>query len=128
LGRQLLRSYGSEAARVAIKAEVEDIRLGVDQAIPCGLIINELVSNSLKHAFLEGEGGEIRIAMRQVGEDEVELEVSDNGIGLPESVGVRNAESLGLRLVSMLAEDQLVGEIKVDRGKGTRFRIGFRVS
>jgi len=128
LGRQLLRSYGSEAARVAVKAEVEDIRLGVDQAIPCGLIINELVSNCMKHAFPQGEGGEIRIAMRQVGEDEVELEVSDNGIGLPESVGVRNAETLGLRLVSMLAEDQLVGEIKVDRGKGTRFRIGFRVS
>jgi len=125
--QELRRSYGAERAGIGIKTEVEDVKLGVDYAIPCGLIINELVSNSLKHAFPEGKRGEVRIAMRQVGRDEVELEVSDNGVGLPESVGVRNAESLGLRLVSMLAEDQLVGEIKVDRGKGTRFRIGFRV-
>jgi len=124
---ELRRAYGAETAGIGIKIEVEDIRLGVDQAIPCGLIINELVSNSLKHAFPEGEGGEIRIAMRQVGEDEVELEVSDNGIGLPESVEIRNAKSLGLHLVSMLAEDQLVGGIKLDRTKGTRFRIRFRV-
>ena len=127
LKRELLRSYGSEGAKIAIKAEVEDIRLGVGHAIPCGLIINELVSNCMKHAFPKGERGEVRIAMRQVGKDEVELEVSDNGIGLPESVDVRSTESLGLRLVSMLAEDQLWGEIKVDRGKGTRFRIRFRV-
>ncbi len=124
---ELRRSYRSERAGIGIKTEVENIRLGVDYAIPCGLIINELVSNSLKHAFPQGEGGEVRIAMRQVGEDEVELEVSDNGIGLPESVGVRNAESLGLRLVSMLAEDQLVGEMELDRSEGTKFRIRFRV-
>jgi len=125
--QELRRSYGSEGAGIGIKTEVENIRLGVDYAIPCGLIINELVSNSLKHAFPQGEGGEVRIAMRQVGEDGIELEVSDNGAGISESVEVRNSESLGLRLVSILAEEQLGGEMELDRNEGTRFRIRFRV-
>ncbi len=125
---ELRRSYGSERAGIGIKMEVGNVRLGINYAIPCGLIINELVSNSLKHAFLEGKRGEVRIAMRQVSGDEVELEVSDNGAGIPESVDVRNAKSLGLRLVSILAEDQLGGEMELDRTEGTKFRIRFRVS
>jgi len=125
--QELRRAYGAEGARIAVKAEVDDIRLGVDQAMPCGLIINELVSNCMKHAFSQREGGEIRIAMRQVGGDEVELEVSDNGAGISEGMEIRNAETLGLRLVSILAEDQLGGEMELDRTEGTRFRIRFRV-
>ena len=125
--QELRRSYRSERAGIGIKTEIEGIRLGVDYAIPCGLIINELVSNSLKHAFPDGKGGEVKIAMQQVGRDEVELEVSDNGIGLLEGVDVRNAESLGLRLVSILSEEQLRGKMELDRTEGTKFRIRFRV-
>jgi PAS domain S-box-containing protein len=125
--QELRRSYGSERAGIGIKTEVENIKLGVDYAIPCGLMVNELVSNCLKHAFPGGKRGEVRIAMRQVGRDGIELEVSDNGAGLPGSVEVRNAKSLGLRLVSILAEDQLRGEMELDRTKGTKVRIKFRV-
>lgn len=76
--RGLFSTYGAEAARITLTTEVEDIRLGVDYAMPCGLIINEPVSNSLKHAFPEGKDGEIKIVMRPIDEDEVELVVSDN--------------------------------------------------
>ena len=94
----------------------------------CGLIINELVSNSLKHAFPKGKKGQIKVAMQPIGENEVELVVSDNGIGVPESLDFGNAESLGLQLVSMLAEDQLEGQIKLDRTEGTKVRIKFSVA
>ena len=94
--------------------------------MPCGLIINELVSNSLKHAFPKGKKGEIKVAMRPIGENEAELVVSDNGIGTPESLDFRNPESLGLRLVTILAE-QVGGQIELDRTEGTKFQIKFRV-
>jgi PAS domain S-box-containing protein len=128
LVRGLFSAYGAEAGRIALRTEVEDISLGVDYAMPCGLVINELVSNSLKHAFPDGKKGEIKIAMRPIGRNEVELVVSDNGIGIPASLDFRNAESLGLRLVSMLAEDQLGGQVELDRTCGTRFEIRFGVA
>lgn len=83
---------------------------------------------SLKHAFPEGKRGEIKIAMRPIGENEVELVVSDNGVGIPEGLDFRNTESLGLRLVTLLAEHQLGGKVKLDRTKGTRFQIRFGVA
>ena len=96
--------------------------------MPCGLIINELVSNSLKHAFPKGKKGEIKVAMQPLGENEVELVVSDNGIGMAESLDFGNPESLGLQLVRMLAEDQLGGQIELDRTEGTKVRIKFSVA
>ena len=127
LMRGLFIAYGPEAGRIAPRIEVEDIRLGVNYAMPCGLVINELVSNSLKHAFPDGKKGEIRIVMRRIEGDEVELVVSDNGIGIPESLEFGNPESLGLRLVTMLVEDQLGGQVELDRTEGTRFQIRFGV-
>jgi PAS domain S-box-containing protein len=128
LVRGLFSAYGAEAGRIKLRTEFEDIRLGVNYAMPCGLVINELVSNSLKHAFPDGKGGEIRVAMRAIGENEVELVVSDNGVGIPAGLDFRNAESLGLRLVSMLAEEQLGGQVELDRTEGTRFEIRFGVA
>jgi PAS domain S-box-containing protein len=116
----LLRSYG---AGVAVSIEVENVSLGVDTAVPCGLMINELVSNSLKHAFPDKKG-EIKIALHAVN-GTIELTVRDNGIGIPEDIDFRTAETLGLRLVTILAEDQLNGEITVSRTKGTEFLITF---
>ena len=115
------RSYG--ASDITLKIKVNDISLGIDAAIPCGLIINELVSNSLKHAFPEGKG-EIKVILRTINGN-IELAVSDNGVGIPETVDFRNTESLGLRLVTILAEDQLNGSIDLDRTNGTTFLIRF---
>jgi len=95
--------------------------------MPCGLIINELVSNSLKHGFPKGKKGQIKVAMQPIGENEVELVVSDNGIGMPESLDFGNPESLGLQLVTILAE-QLEGQIELDRTEGTKVQIKFSVA
>jgi PAS domain S-box-containing protein len=117
----LVCSYG--ASDITLKIKVNDISLGTDAAIPCGLIINELVSNSLKHAFPGGKG-KINVILHTINEN-IELVVSDNGIGIPENINFRNTESLGLRLVTILAEGQLNGSIDLDRTKGTTFHIRF---
>jgi two-component sensor histidine kinase len=119
----LFRSYHTRSSNITLKLDVEDVSLEVDSAIPCGLIVNELVSNSLKYAFPDERKGEIRVALRSLNKKNIELVVSDNGIGIPDDFDVRKAESLGLHLVTILAEDQLDGEIKLSRDHGTEFRI-----
>ncbi len=126
LSRDLFRSYGADPNKISLKTEVEDVSLGLDNAIPCALIMNELVSNSLKYAFPEDRKGEIEIALRSVTGDEVELIVGDNGTGLPEDLDFRNTESLGLHIVTILAEDQLEGTIELDRTGGTEFFVRFK--
>ncbi len=121
LVKTLFQSYGAHDVTFKVEGTVS---LGIDAAIPCGLLINELVSNSLKHAFPD-RSGEILIILRSVNET-VELAVSDNGIGIPEDVDFRASESLGLHLVTMLAEHQLDGEIVLDRTDGTAFHITFK--
>ncbi len=128
LANSLYRSHGADSNKIAFKIEVENVSLGINQAIPCGLIINELVSNSLKYAFPRGwQGkGEIRISVRLTAGGEIELLVSDSGVGVPKDLDFRKTESLGLHLVSILAEDQLQGKITLDRKMGTKFQIKFR--
>jgi two-component sensor histidine kinase/putative methionine-R-sulfoxide reductase with GAF domain len=122
----IFRSYGYYKGRIALKVEVQDEWLGIDTAIPSGLIINELVSNALKHAFPDDREGEIKISFQKTDEDEYNLIISDNGIGMPEEMDFRKTESLGLRLVMSLSENQLQGKIELDRTEGTEFRIRFR--
>ena len=113
--------------KVTVAIDVGDVLLSIDTAIPCGLIVNELVSNSLKHAFPEGRSGEIGIALHSR-DNCVELMVSDNGVGIPENFDFKTSETLGLRLVTILAEDQLDGEITLNRTRGTEFCITFELS
>jgi len=122
----LFRSYRTRPNKVTLKIEVGDVSLGLEKAIPCGLIINELVSNSLKYAFPEERAGEIRVAFNSTDEDMLVLEVSDNGIGMPDKLDFRNTESLGLHLVTILSEDQLHGKIELNRTDGTSFCIRFK--
>ena len=121
----LLESYRMDKNITIMDASIDDVALGIDAAIPCGLIISELVSNSLKHAFPDNTGGGIRISLSRT-DDTVKLIISDNGIGLPEAVDFRNTESLGLRLVTILTENQLNGEINLNRNNGTEFNITFK--
>ncbi len=128
LSTELFRSYGADPNKIALKTQIEDISLMLDYAIPCGLIVNELISNSLKYAFPEGREGEIKVVFRSTDSDELDLTVSDDGIGLPKDLDVRNTESLGLHLVSVLAEHQLGGKLDVRREKGTEFRLRFKLT
>ena len=112
-----------KASGVEINVEADHIKLNMDQAIPCGLIINELVSNALKHAFPEKKSGRIRIEARKTDELHYILNINDNGVGLSDEVFQGKMESLGLKLVRGLAENQLGGSLSVSRDQGTSFTI-----
>jgi PAS domain S-box-containing protein len=121
---QLFRSYGAYSKKIALVINVKDIMLDVDTAIPCGLIVNELVSNSLKYAFSDDREGKISIDFSKDHLDILRLIVSDNGVGFHENTAVENMESLGLKLVVALVK-QLSGTVEIDHINGTTFKITF---
>ena len=128
LANALLSTYRVSSSRVRLDLDIEkNILLPVDCTVPCGLILNELLSNSLKHAFPPGyeEEGSIAIRGRQTDNGEVELKVSDNGVGIPVHIDIRKTDQLGLQLVVSLVERQLKGSLKVWKEKGTVFLITF---
>ena len=122
----ILRSYGATAGHIALTVTADGVSLGLDHALPCGLIINELVSNSLKHAFSRGEPGEISVSLQIINEDTVELIVSDNGVGLPRDFDIDHSKSMGMEIVKIIAEHQLEGSIELNRTDGTAYCIHFR--
>jgi PAS domain S-box-containing protein len=128
LASYLFSVYADRAAGVTLDVQVEDVTLGLDAAIPCGLIVGELVSNALKYAFpLTGDtppARGVRIAMRSPGAGQFVLTISDNGVGLPPNLDVQDPPTLGLRLVSLLTQ-QLQGTLAVEQQPGTAFTIAF---
>jgi two-component sensor histidine kinase/PAS domain-containing protein len=119
------QSYGRTTLTVEINVAVDDIRLGIETSIPCGLILNELVANALKHAFPEGKKGKINIRMR-LEESRAVLTVQDNGVGFPESIDFRKTQSLGMELVTLLV-GQINGTIDLQVVGGTIWTIRFSV-
>jgi two-component system, sensor histidine kinase PdtaS len=121
-----MRSIFLEASRnINIINKTENIKLHLDLAVTCGLIVNELVTNSLRHAFPDGSAENREIVIGGVSRGgKVELSVSDNGAGIPEDIDVDNIKSLGLRIVPMLAK-QLQGEFSIDRKNGTKSTVTF---
>jgi predicted ATPase/two-component sensor histidine kinase len=117
-------AYGSLAQNVQLSVNVEDMHLEMDRAVPCGLIVNELVSNALKHAFPEGRTGSINVELRPDGEGRAVLVVADDGVGLPAELDIARSDSLGLRLVGDLAE-QLHGSVAITRHGGTAISVTF---
>jgi PAS domain S-box-containing protein len=104
----------------------EDIALPIDKAIPCGLILNELITNASKHAFADGRRGSIHISAARLGPDRLRLEVADNGVGLPANFDIRQSQSMGLQLVGTLAE-QLDAQLDVEVRGGAAFRLTFSI-
>ncbi|MDI1448956.1 PAS domain S-box protein [Polyangium sp. 6x1] len=123
LATGLLYTYGVSPAHVALVLDAEGVPLGVDEAITCGLVVNELVSNAIKHAFPAERNGTVRVGLQRHG-SEVVLEVEDDGIGFPPDVDFRDAGTLGLKLVCILAE-QIHGTIDLERDGGTKFVVRF---
>jgi len=122
----LMSSYGADPSRIAPKIRAEEVQLPINAAVPCGLVINELVSNVLKHAFPGNRGGEIEIDFRRGLDSDVILSVSDNGIGLPDSFSLSNASTLGMQLLSLLA-DQLGAEMSIKPAHPTQFSLRFPI-
>ena len=121
---RLFDSYQTTDQQVSLKIQAEEVSLEVSQAIPCGLIINELVANALKHAFPKGRQGELCLRLEKSPDDEILLVVEDNGVGLPEGVDLGHSSTLGLQLVQVLTR-QLKGSVAVHRSAGTRFELRF---
>ncbi|MBI5680499.1 MAG: PAS domain-containing protein [Methanobacterium sp.] len=123
LVNELFNSYRANKGLIRLNIDVNDIFLDIDTAIPCGLIINELISNIFKHAFIEGKKGDVYIKFFKI-KDKYTLIISDNGIGLPSDVDFNNTKTLGLQLVNALV-NQLKGAVKISRTNGTEFIIKF---
>lgn len=121
----LYQSFGCGNTAIQFNLNIDPIYLNIETAIPCGLIINELVSNSLKYAFRQSLGGEINIDLHKINSQEFQLIIQDNGSGFPPGFDVENAETLGLRLVRMLAY-QLEAIIDIDSQCGTCYNIIFK--
>jgi two-component sensor histidine kinase len=118
----LVRVYGGYSRNVKLVTDVEDLQLGIDRAVSCGLIINELVSNALKHAFPDDRTGRVEVALSRQGEKRCVLTVRDDGVGLPPGYG--DSDTLGLQLIQDLTQ-QLRGNIAVSHDRGTSFTISF---
>lgn len=123
LAKDLFNTYVTSPEQIKLEIDVENVMIDVDKTVPLGLIINELVSNSLKYAFPSGRNGIINIIFHQDGQDFV-LEVSDDGIGLPKDFNIDKNHSMGMQLVTGLTS-QLDGELELDNTSGTTFRIRF---
>ncbi|MDY9926087.1 histidine kinase dimerization/phosphoacceptor domain -containing protein [Methanosarcina sp.] len=126
LANYLFGAYSVGDRNISLRLDVDNVFLGMDTAVPLGIIINELVSNALKHAFSEGESGEICVCLKKEEKGNCfSLIVRDNGRGFPEEIDFRETDSLGLQLVITLV-DQIEGSIELNTGEGTEFRIRFR--
>lgn len=123
IAKNLIHSYTFSSKRVKLETDFDNISLSLDQAIPCGLIANELISNALKHAFKKEKAPIIAVSIKEI-EGKIVLSVSDNGIGLPKDFDYRNYNSLGVQLVYTLAE-QLDAEVVVKSSGGTTFLVTF---
>jgi PAS domain S-box-containing protein len=122
----LWRAHGDAAASVRLTLDLEPVSLPVDTAVPCGLILNELAGNALKHAFRGRSEGEVTVSLQNSVDGRIRLSLADNGVGLPPGFDWREAPSLGLNLVRLLSK-QLVANVEVSGEEGTRFEIVFQV-
>ncbi len=123
LTKNLVHTYSINAKKVKLILTLDSLYLSLDSSIPCGLIINEIVSNSLKYAFPDNRDGIIFVTLK-VEKNIVKIEAGDNGIGIPLHIDVKQTETLGLQLVDTLVE-QINGTLVLDRTKGTKFIIEF---
>jgi two-component sensor histidine kinase len=126
IGAYLFQAYAADRADIHLKIEIDHVFLTIDAAIPCSLIVTELVSNALKYAFPPGleQEGNILVSLQQGAGNQYQLVISDNGVGLPAELDLQNPDSLGLQLVKLLAR-QLGGVFQVDHNGGTIFTIMF---
>lgn len=124
LAQDILRTYHRPSQEIRLRLEAEPAWLNQDTVMPCGLVVNELVTNSCKYAFPEGRQGEIRVSVQQGSDHTLVLRVGDNGVGLPPELDPRKTTTLGLQLVDDMVS-QLKGSWEVESGDGTVFRIVF---
>jgi len=124
IAEELLRTYNI-GENISLDLKIDDIYFGIDTAIPCGLILNELFTNALKHAFPDRKKGRIRISLKLLKDKSYEFIFQDNGIGIPDNIDFDKTESLGLQLIKILTE-QIDGTVAMTRRNGTIYKIVFK--
>ena len=125
LAVHLFHSYENEASGIELVTNMDRILLDIQTAIPCGLLVNELLSNALKHAFPGDRKGRIELELRRLEDDRIFLRVKDDGIGLPGGFDIHKAQTLGIQIVADLVS-QLDGTLEISGDGGTEFRIIFK--
>lgn len=125
LTKNLVHTYSIGSQKIKLVLTLDKLFLNLDLSIPCGLIINEIISNSIKYAFPNNRDGIIFVTL-STKQKKVTIEIGDNGIGLPKTIDIKNSETLGLQLVETLV-DQINGKVKLSRNKGTVFKINFNI-
>ncbi len=123
----LLLAYGVDREKITVKVDVAKVLLKIDIAVPCGLIINELLTNSFKYAFPGDRRGKILIVLRSINKGTLEIRVSDNGIGFRKGFNLYRNKTMGLALVVSTIENQLGGKVKFTRIKGAQFKVTFKI-
>jgi two-component sensor histidine kinase len=125
LATHLFHSCQVDSDRVRLTMDTEEVFLNINTAIPCGLIVNELVSNALKHAFPDGRKGEVAIELHRVIGDGYVLRVKDDGVGFPDGLDFRRTDTLGMQIIITLV-GQIDASIELRREKGTEFKVLFQ--
>ncbi len=120
----LFQTYFVDSTKIKLNMDLDDIKIDINKAIPCGILINELVSNSIKHAFPSGRKGEIKIRLKQTKARRVSLAVKDNGVGFPKNIDFRKPETLGLQLINDLSK-QIRATLRVEIKAGTKITVIF---
>ena len=126
LAGMLLKTYHVKPNKVTLTLDTKPVPALIDIAVPCGLVLNELISNALKYAFPEDQTGEIRVRLRREADATVELLVSDNGVGLPPGFDVRSSNTIGLQMAIAIVEHQLQGQISFNGHQGLTCRMQFK--
>ncbi len=128
LAANLMEGYSDTGHTHELKLQVEPLQVLIDIAIPCGLLLNEMLTNALEHAFPDQRKGIIRIVLKKTKADKILLKISDNGVGLPAGLDTRRSESMGMRLIYGIAEQQLNGSVNVESNRGTTWTVEFEHS
>ena len=122
----LMKSYNVSSQRVSFDSNMDDVHVLIDTAVPCGLILNELFSNALKHAFPEDKSGKITIKLHRTEEGEINLEVADNGVGMQPGFDIRQDGNMGLKTIFLLGENQLRAEVNFNTTDGVACSLKFK--
>jgi two-component sensor histidine kinase len=122
----LSHTYAGRRRSIHTMIEASDVYLTVSQAIPCALVLSEIISNAFKHAFAERQKGTIEISMQRSPDNTIFVTVKDDGVGMPGEIDINKVDGLGLKLTRNLVQDQLKGKIQVKRSTGTDVSIEFK--
>jgi two-component sensor histidine kinase len=122
LSHQLFDNYKLNYATVKLNTELEKIEVDIDKLIPIGLIVNELISNAMKHAFHEASEAEISITLKYANTNEIELEVADNGQGIASNWHEKETDSIGMKLITIFSE-KLKSKLSIENTNGTKIKL-----